>query len=153
MIAISDKKVASGVVKIQKIISDKSPIAVAKIVAFVLLMSPVTIGRLEVLAINLSLSLSITILNALALPADRVPARIVVATNEKDGSPLAARTIAGRVETKSSSTTRSFIKCMYPRTTLFMAIDYLPMWHSVYSDHLGLTPQPHKGRGPHHIRS
>jgi hypothetical protein len=87
-------------------------------------MSPVTIGRLDVLAINLSLSLSITMLNALALPADRVPARIVVATNEKDGSPLAARTIAGSVETKSSSTTRNFIKSIYPRTTLFTALDY-----------------------------
>lgn len=87
MIAISDKRVASGVVKIQNIISDKSPIAVAKIVACVLLMSPVTIGRLDVRAINLSLSLSITMLNALALPADRVPARIVVATNEKMAAP------------------------------------------------------------------
>ena len=121
---MNDKRVANGVVKIQKMMREKIPITVAKIEAFVLLMTPVTIGRLDVRAINLSLSLSITILKALALPADKVPARIVVATNEKDGKPLAARTMAGRVETNRSSTTRSFIRSTYPRTMLFTAPDY-----------------------------
>jgi hypothetical protein len=105
-----DKRVANGVVKTQKIMSDKIPMMVANMAALTLLITPITIGRLAVRAINLSLSLSITILNALALPADSVPARIVVATREKDGKPLAAKTMAGRVETNRSSTTRSFIR-------------------------------------------
>ena len=97
---------------------------VAKIVALVLLTTPVTIGRLEVRAINLSMSLSITILKALALPADKVPAKIVAATNEKEGRPLAAKTMAGRVETRSSSTTRSFIRSRYPRMAVLTDLDY-----------------------------
>ena len=84
--------------------------SVANIVAFVLLITPVTIGRFDVRAINLSMSLSITILNAFALPADNVPATIVATVNENEGRPLAAKTMAGKVETRSSSTTRSFIK-------------------------------------------
>ena len=99
-----------GVVKTQKIMSDKIPMADAKIAALTLLTTPVTIGRFAVRAINLSLSLSITILKALALPADKVPARIVIATREKGGNPLAAKIMAGRVETNRSSTTRSFIR-------------------------------------------
>jgi hypothetical protein len=51
-----------------------------------------------------------TILKALALPAANVPAVIVAATSENDGRPLAAKIIAGKVETRSSSTTRSFIR-------------------------------------------
>jgi len=107
---MNERSVARGVVKIQKIIRDKTPIKVAKIAAYVLLMTPMTIGRFEVLDINLSLSLSITILKALALPADKVPAKIVVMTSEKEGSPFAAKIMAGRVETNKSSTTLIFIR-------------------------------------------
>ena len=107
---MNDKRVASGVVKIQKTKRDNAPIKVAKIAAFVLLITPMTIGRFEVLDINLSLSLSITILKALALPADKVPAKIVATTRVKEGKPFAAKIMAGRVETKRSSTTRSFIR-------------------------------------------
>jgi hypothetical protein len=56
------------------------------------------------------MSLSITILKALALPAANVPAKIVAAASENDGRPFAAKTMAGNVETRSSSTTRSFIR-------------------------------------------
>jgi hypothetical protein len=97
-------------VKTQNIINESTPMSMANIAAFVLLMTPVTIGRFEVRTINLSMSLSITILKALALPADNVPATIVATVNENDGSPWAAKTMAGKVETRSSSTTRSFIR-------------------------------------------
>jgi hypothetical protein len=102
--------VASGVVKNQNISNEITPMRVAKIAAFVLLMTPVTIGRFDVRAINLSMSLSITILKAFALPADNVPAIIVAIVKENEGRPLAAKTMAGKVETRSSSTTRSFIR-------------------------------------------
>jgi hypothetical protein len=91
-------------------IKERMPITVANIAAFVLLITPVTMGRFAVRAINLSMSLSITILKALALPAANVPAKIVAATRENDGRPLAAKIMAGKVETRSSSTTRSFIR-------------------------------------------
>ena len=94
----------------QNIDNEIAPITVANIAAFILLSTPVTIGRFAVRSINLSISLSITILKALALPAANVPAIIVAAVNENDGRPLEAKTIAGRVETRSSSTTRSFIR-------------------------------------------
>jgi hypothetical protein len=69
----------------KKIIKDKIPTKVAKISAFFLEITPVTIGRLEVLAINLSRSLSMTMLKALALPAAKVPAKIVAIAKPKSG--------------------------------------------------------------------
>jgi hypothetical protein len=69
-------------------------------------------------------SLSITILKAFALPAASVPAKIVVMVRPNGGSPLFAKTIAGRVEIKSSSTTRSFIRSTYPRMVELIRKDY-----------------------------
>ena len=89
---------------------ESAPIAVANTVAFVFEIKPVTIGRLEVRAINLSRSLSMAILKAFALPAAKVPAMMVTAVSPKSGNPCAAKTIAGKVETSSSSTTRNFIR-------------------------------------------
>jgi len=97
-------------VKNQNKMSERIPISVAKIVAFVFEIKPVTIGRFAVRAINLSKSLSMTMLNAFALPAAKVPAKIVVIAREKFGKPFAAKTIAGKVETSNSSTTRNFIR-------------------------------------------
>ena len=103
-------KVASEVVNAPNIASAIKPISVAKIVASLLLKTPVASGRLAVRFINLSDSDSITILNAFALPAARVPPIKVAIVSESDGSPFCAKTIAGRVETNKSSTTRSFIR-------------------------------------------
>jgi len=55
-------------------------------------------------------------LNAFALPAAKVPPIKVAIVNESEGNPASAKTIAGKVETKRSSTTRNFIKSMKPRT-------------------------------------
>ena len=101
--------------KSQNNVSDRIPITDANTVAFVLEISPVTIGRFAVRAINLSKSLSITMLNAFALPAANVPAKIVAIANPKSGRPCAAKTIAGNVETSSNSTTLNFIRSRYPR--------------------------------------
>ena len=108
----------------QKIIKARTPIKVANTVAFFFEICPVTTGRFAVRAINLSRSLSITILKALALPAARVPAKIVAKANPNSGNPLAAKTIAGNVETSKSSTTRNFIRSRYPRIALLTRQDY-----------------------------
>ena len=63
-------------------------------------------------------------LNALALPAARVPAKIVAKANPNPGKPFAAKTIAGKVETSKSSTTRNFIRSRYPRIALLTRQDY-----------------------------
>jgi hypothetical protein len=55
-------------------------------------------------------------LNAFALPAARVPPIKVARVKVSVGKPCSAKTIAGRVETNKSSTTRNFIKSMKPRT-------------------------------------
>ena len=89
---------------------------VANIVASVLFNTPVASGRFAVRCINLSVSDSITILKALALPAAKVPPIKVATVNEKEGKPPSAKTIAGSVETNRSSTTRNFIRSTYPRT-------------------------------------
>ena len=78
--------------------------------------TPVASGRFAVRFINLSDSDSITILNAFALPAANVPPIKVAIVNEREGNPPSAKTIAGSVETNSSSTTRNFIRSTYPRT-------------------------------------
>jgi hypothetical protein len=97
---------------------------VAKTVALFLEIKPVTIGRFAVRAINLSKSLSITMLKAFALPAAKVPANIVAIAKPKSGKPRAAKTIAGKVETSNSSTTRNFIRSRYPRIATLTAQDY-----------------------------
>ena len=86
-------------------------------------------------------------LKALALPADNVPARIVIATKVKEGRPLAAKTMAGRVVTRSSSTTRSFIRSRYPRAAMFTRQDYSANAARVHSSFSakGVTLQLTKG--------
>ena len=63
-------------------------------------------------------------LKAFALPAANVPAKIVAIAKPKSGNPFAAKTIAGRVETSSSSTTLSFIRSRYPRIATLTGQDY-----------------------------
>ena len=116
----------------QKRISEAIPIAVAKIVALVFEINPVTTGRLEVLAINLSKSLSITMLKAFALPAANVPAKIVAIAKPKSGKPFAAKTIAGKVDTNNSSTTRNFIRSRYPRIATLTSQDYSAFYFSLH---------------------
>jgi len=111
-------------VKTKNKTSESIPITVAKIVALVLEIKPVTIGRFAVRAINLSKSLSITMLKAFALPAANVPAHIVAIAKPKSGKPCAAKTIAGKVETSNSSTTRNFIRSRYPRIAMLTGQDY-----------------------------
>ena len=103
-------KVARGVVNISKIVRDRIPMTLAKIVARTLLTVPRTNGRLDVRAINLSVSASMTMLKALEAPAARVPPMRVAATKPKDGSPFSAKTMAGSVVMIRSSTTRSFMR-------------------------------------------
>ena len=55
-------------------------------------------------------------LNALALPAAKVPPIKVAMVKEREGNPLSAKTIAGKVETNKSSTTRNFMRSTKPRT-------------------------------------
>ena len=98
--------------KIEKISKENNPIIVAKINADLLLIWPVTIGRDEVLAINLSESLSITILKVFALPAAKVPPIKVATVIESFGIPSAAKNNAGTVVTSKSSTTLNFINEM-----------------------------------------
>ena len=96
----------------------------AKIIAWVRVTDPVTKGRCEVRAINLSVSASSTMLKALDAPAANVPPISVAATKPKLGNPFSARTIAGRVVIIKSSTTRNFIRSTYARTD-FIWIAYL----------------------------
>jgi hypothetical protein len=72
----------------------------------------VTTGRDAVLVINLSESLSITILKAFALPAAKVPPIKVARVTENFGMPFDAKNNAGIVVTNKSSTTLNFIKDM-----------------------------------------
>jgi hypothetical protein len=60
----------------------------------------------------------------LALPAARVPAKIVAKANPNSGNPLAAKTMAGNVDTSKSSTTLNFIRSRYPRIVLLTRQDY-----------------------------
>ena len=84
----------------------------AKIAAWFLPITPVTNGRFDVRFINLSRSLSRTILNALALPAAKVPPTRVARTSVASGIPCCAKIIAGIVEINKSSTTRNFIRAI-----------------------------------------
>jgi len=59
----------------------------AKTFAWVLEIAPVTKGRFEVRAINLSDSDSITMLNAFEAPAAKVPPMRVAATRPNEGNP------------------------------------------------------------------
>ena len=111
-------------VKISKIKSEEIVNTQAKMIACVREIDPVTSGRFEVRAINLSVSASITILNAFDAPAASVPPISVAATKPKLGNPFSAKTIAGRVVIIKSSTTRNFIRSIYARTN-FICIAYL----------------------------
>jgi hypothetical protein len=55
-------------------------------------------------------------LKAFALPAAKVPPIKVATVNESEGKPPSAKTIAGKVDTNKSSTTRNFIRSTKPRT-------------------------------------
>ena len=103
---------AKAVVKIKKTSIEINPINVAKMSAAFLLIRPVTIGRDAVRAINLSESLSITILNELADPAANVPPIKVATVIESFGTPFVAKNNAGIVVTNKSSTTLNFINEM-----------------------------------------
>jgi len=109
-LAIKVSQVASGVVNRQKIRRENKPTTVAKIVACLREITPVAIGRCAVRFINLSVSLSITMLKAFALPAAKVPPRIVAIDSPTEGMPFWARTRAGKVVTSKSSTTRNFMR-------------------------------------------
>lgn len=63
-------------------------------------------------------------LNAFALPAARVPAKIVAQVSPKPGNPLAAKTMAGKVDTSNNSTTLNFIRSRYPRIVALTGKDY-----------------------------
>ncbi|CAB4778732.1 unannotated protein [freshwater metagenome] len=106
------RSVANGVVNTQKIIKESIPIRVAKIAASLLFKTPVTNGRLDVRAISRSKSLSIIMLKAFAEPAANVPPIIAARVTPSGGKDLLAKTIAGNVEIRSSSTTLNFIKSM-----------------------------------------
>ena len=106
------KSVAVVVVKVAKIIIEIKPIKVAKTSAAFLLISPVAIGRVAVRSINLSDSLSITILKELADPAAKVPPIKVAIVVDSLGTPLDAKNNAGMVVTNKSSTTLNFINEM-----------------------------------------
>ena len=69
-------------------------------------------GRFEVLDMTLSISLSITILNAFAAPAASVPPIKVARVISRAGMPSAARKSAGSVVTNKSSTTLNFINAI-----------------------------------------
>ena len=89
----------------------------AKMSACVSVTRSLTIGRFEVRAINLSISLSMTMLNAFAAPAAKVPPINVANVIPSGGMPLAARNSAGKVVTSNSSTTRSFMSAIYAEIT------------------------------------
>ena len=103
---------ANLVVKIKKISIEIKPINDANVSAAFLLISPVTIGLEAVRAINLSESLSITILKELADPAAKVPPIKVGIVIESFGIPFVAKNKAGMVVTNKSSTTLNFINEM-----------------------------------------
>ena len=71
--------------------------------------SCLTSGRDFVRFITASMSASITQLSALALPAAMVPPTSTANTVHGEGKPRAARNIAGRAVTSSSSMTRGLI--------------------------------------------
>ena len=97
---------------IENIVSETIVRADAKINAWVSLIAPLTIGRLEVRTIKRSESTSIIILNAFEAPAARVPPIKVAIVNPRGGTPFAARNSAGNVVTNNSSTTRNFIRAI-----------------------------------------
>ena len=90
----------------------------AKREACCFVMMPVAIGRCLVRDINLSISASMTILNAFAEPAAKVPPINDAKVGINGGQPSAASTSAGTVVIIRSSTTRSFIRSIYARTAL-----------------------------------
>ena len=81
--------------------------------------TPVTSGLFLVLSINLSISLSMNMLIALAPPAAKVPPKRVEIINHKEGNPSSATIMVGTVVMSNNSTTRSFIKAMKPSNLLF----------------------------------
>ena len=72
--------------------------------------TPVTRGRNFVRCMTASMSRSITMLNALAPPAARVPPRSVASMSHSPGIPCAATTIVGTVVTRSNSMMRGFVR-------------------------------------------
>ena len=112
MIARNVNKVARGVVKAAKMLKEIIEIKVAKINPFTLDISPVAIGRLAVRFISRSDLASITILNALAPPAAKVPPTNAQIVTDNSGTPSLAKNKAGSVVTSRSSTTRNFISEM-----------------------------------------
>jgi hypothetical protein len=114
--------VASGVVQIQNIASETIDRKVAKIIAAFTDTAPVVRGRCAVRFINLSESTSITMLNALDAPAASVPPKSVAIVTDNPGTPFEERKSAGRVVTRSSSTTRSFIRAIYGDITELFSI-------------------------------
>lgn len=102
-------------VKIQKTRSDSAPMKNAKRIAVRVVIVPTTKGRLAVLPMATSKSCSMIWLKAFAEPAARVPPINVATVKVKSGIPRCASTIAGRVETRSNSTTRNFIKARRER--------------------------------------
>lgn len=109
-------RVASGVVKNQKIKRLASIKNVANLDAWRLVKIPEAIGRCWVLDINLSMSASITMLYAFAAPAAKVPPINEAKDSISGGQPFAARKSAGTVVIIRSSTTRNFINSKYGRT-------------------------------------
>ncbi len=109
---------ASGVVNTQKITKLKIIIADANLVASFLEIAPEAIGRCLVRDINLSVSASITMLNAFAAPAAKVPPIKEAIVGINGGHPPAAKKRAGTVVIINSSTTRSFISSIYARIGL-----------------------------------
>ena len=112
MIANKVNAAAKNVVNMEKINSAVTPITEAKSNADPLVIWPVKTGRDDVLAINLSESLSITILKVFALPAAKVPPINVARVIESSGMPPAAKNNAGTVVTSKTSTTLNFINEM-----------------------------------------
>lgn len=90
---------------------------VANLEASLLVRTPAAIGRFLVRDINLSVSDSMTILNAFAAPAANVPPSSDAIVGINGGQPSAAKKSAGMVVMMSNSTTRSFISSMYGRTS------------------------------------
>ena len=82
----------------------------AKIVAAMGVITPVTSGRFLVRSMSRSMSRSITMFRALAPPAARVPPTRVATTRPSDGQPFCATTIGGTVVTSSSSMIRGLVR-------------------------------------------
>jgi hypothetical protein len=51
-----------------------------------------------------------------------------MAVRPNEGRPFAAKTIAGKVETSSNSTTLNFIRSRYPRIAPLTRQDYSAFW-------------------------